>query len=1050
MPPKEFIIPPDVPKRSLRDLPLLAEQSASYGVKALPSHKWAMHYPERDSVRQEKLQGLLEGKYKPEEVAPLLRPDAITYDIKDLEKEDGYHVVSSRIKQASAKAAYYNHQRFAEMVAGMTGKAIDVETIQTVYDGIAQSRYAKAMLDAYGQTGREQMETALRTEAAEIRDIFDSLQPVERVLNALHTDWLCEDAHYIRTDQRDEILNKLTLSERELYNKLVGTYREYVQSGEKLAYDSLVGRVKDTIPQFKPEPRPTEPQESGDEMSPEMKDLMKEIDPFMDQVGPPGTSGDPGISLEDQDEYHTPPPTQGETKEKKEVQPLFEITPSGKSTGPLLGNYCSGRKSYYDIQTKTWSKKKKIVSYSNAIKGDQRQTISRTMPGGLESIPIPNNYALDPSSLKYKGTQPQIYRDQNGCFYIKSAGQCSYSIDFLEEKPPFVGHPIPEDSQPVYQGALSAKTEQFISNLKGSPLEMTEAVRQYIWTNHFYPGGGDLNLANALQYKLRHGSAPDKYFQNIDASEYLECYSANELLVAIMRKKGAPGRLVGGHHIDSAYQGKAVIDETTGHAWAEIWDGIGWRRFDATPQPKPEDIKKDQKKKPTDNTPTQSCKDGGIDSQPPPQKQKGEKQKGQKSGQSRQQMGEASDAEVDQAESTLEQAEQTLEKMEQQRQSLNQKISEAESFRDLQKLKEEMKQEDLLDEMNEELEDKLAAKEKQMKREMKEDLNELLDDGFIDEEEADKLEKSLEEFDLDKLDQLQKQIDEESKLHEEYEEIREEVLPAVDEWFEFFAGRLPRQEEFDEDDSYLGKAGKLDRKAVMRPRNLMFGTVKHPRIIKPEVKPLFIAFKVLDVSGSMGEGNKLRTARKFLIFTNELFARIGSQYGYVKSADYIFSDAPQVIKNCAQDYDSPERYTYPDRSRSTVKARLMKMTQADGGTNMLDAFKAAAKDLNEQVREYPDHASAMYFLGDGDDTCGNKDKIIKFLKSEDTERGFGRHMLSAIMLGDKKLKSELADIFGEERTNVAGNFDSLVEQYMLQFDSDIQEYLRNMTVPATL
>ena len=850
---------------------------------------------------------------------------------------------------------------------------------------------------------------------------------------------------FVRSEQRDELLGKLTPEEQKLYEDLAPSYRRYIQDGQQASYQTLVEKVRETIPDFKPEPKQTKPQEEEPEMSPEMRDLMKEIESMRDQVGPPGTSKDPGIPPEDSDEYHTPAlPSSAE--ETSASRPLFEIKPAGSSKEVLLGSYCCGRKSYYDIQSKTWSKKKQLNPYTSSISGDLRQNISGTMGKGITAIPLPNSYALDISSLRITGNQGRIYRDQNGCFYIESDGMCTFSADFLQEKPPFVSRPIEEDLKPIYEGMLSSQTEDIIHSLSGSNLNKADKTRQYILSHHYYPAGGDRNVAQALQLKLR-SSPSNQYIQNLDLSEYLECYSANTLFIAMMRKAGVPARLVIGHRVQNANGGKAAIDTSNGHAWAEVWDGIAWRRFDATPKPKPEDKPADQK--PGDDTPTQSADDGGIEQPPtPPQDAKDRKQKGAKpkggSQQPGQQMEEASDSDVKSGESTLQQAEEKLEQMEKRQADLRRKINDAKSFKDLKKLEQEVQDSELLEDMAEDLDQSLEAKEEQMKREIKEKVDELQQDGFMEDGEANRLKELLDQTELDKLDQLKQQIEQENQLHNEYEEIKAEVMPQVNFWYRYFVSKLPREEEFEVDDTSLGRSGRFDKKAAMRPRNLYMGNVKYPRVISPSVKPMFIAYKVLDVSGSMGEGNKLRMARKFLVFTNELFAKIGKEYGYIRSADYVFSDSLSAIKTPDQEYDSPQRYPYPDGTRSTVKARLMKATTPQGGTDMLNAVRGVARDLNIYLRAYPDYLSAVYFMGDGEDTCGNAENIRKFLATEDSEHGFGRHLLWAIMLGPESIREKLGEIFGEERTSVANKFDRLIERYMRRFDEDIQTYLKRM------
>ena len=193
-------------------------------------------------------------------------------------------------------------------------------------------------------------------------------------------------------------------------------------------------------------------------------------------------------------------------------------------------------------------------------------------------------------------------------------------------------------------------------------------------------------------------------------------------------------------------------------------------------------------------------------------------------------------------------------------------------------------------------------------------------------------------------------------------------------------------------------------------------------------------------------GEKLSSARKLLVFYNELLTRISNEYGYIRYANYVFSDSVLEVKTFDQEYDSPKRYTFSDGKIATIKSRLMEKLQVAGGTDMLPAIRRAAKDLNEETFEYPDYASALYFVRDGGDTSGNAQRIKEFLRLNQAERGFGEHMLSAIMLGDESQRQELAAIFGDDHTTVAPDFDTLIERSMEKFDEDITAYLQNKTI----
>ena len=1020
----------------------LAEQAAEGGLKVLPGKSWGLHYPVPPEVRSANLEGLLKGTHKANEVAHSITPDALFYDPTDIQTQ-GLENVSARVRDLSAFVTYYDYPRFARFVESMKGRDIPLADIDGLYSEITQARTQKKVLDAYGLTGRQQIEKSLRSEAENVLHGLPNLTRSEKVLKTLKLDWLAEDLGLVATEERDRAVSQLSGDERKLFNNLQSPYRDYVKSGAEQGYDQLVKTAQEGFPKIQKETEGNEPSES-------MQELQKELDQFKDKTVPPGTPEDPAIPPEDNDEYHTPPAFPGESTEKRKARPIFEIAP------PLGGYYASGRKSYFDVDSKTWSKKKRVTAYNSSIQGKERSTISGVIDKGLKSLPTPNGYALDAASLADEGAGLKILRDQNGCFYLQSDGSGSFSVDFLKESTPHVGPPVPEDTAQLYRGTLSAKTEFTISRMIGSAIQKAEAARQCILANHFYPGGGDLQAAQAVQYKLRSESTGDTYLQNIDASEYLECYSANTKFIAMMRKAGIPARLVVGHKVEGAKDGKSAIDESTGHAWSEIWDGQAWRRFDATPPAKPED-KKDSSESDKDSQKQGAgeAQDGGIDS-PQKQQESGQGDKAEKQGQKGQgqpspgsqnpleQMPDASDRDMQQAQSKLEQAKEQVEKMMQQKQQLDDRVDTAKQFQDIAELQKELESSELFDDLKKDLEDKLESKQGQMKDVIKDSLDKMVEDGFMDEQTRDKIEKELEQKAFEQLDRVQKEIERENRLYVEYDNIREEVMPLVEQWFRYFAERLPRQDEVELDEDSLTRQGAFNRRSVMRPRNLLFGMVKNPREIKPSIKPRFMASMLVDVSRSM-EGTKLQNARKLLVFYSELFSRISDAFGYIRFSIDIFSDGVTQIKGFGQDYDSPTRYDFGEGTPSTVKLRLMQRLTTQGGTNMLDGIQKSANDLNKEVAEYPDYASAFYFVGDGGDTRGNAPNIRKFLSVNDTEHGFCEHMYSAILLGNEAQRQELAAIFGDEHTNVAPNFDLLIERSMEKFDDDLEEYLRTKT-----
>jgi hypothetical protein len=1020
----------------LREILALTEAGRAGGLQVLPGDAWKLHYPADGARRSQILSALLAGEANPADVHTELRPDALLYDTADIDRL-GVEPVQGRIRDLSETTAHYDYERFARFIFEMRGKEASLESLQAIYDTIAQSRIRTKLMQAYGATGQRQMEAALRVEAGRIAESFGSLQNLERALAALRLRWLARRG-LTTAAQTSSVEQSMTEHEKRLIDALSEAFNAYAEQGSQGAYETFVHAVRDALPDVR---------KVEEEMSPSMEKLKKELEPYEERVPKPGPPEGLASPPDAQDLHNQIKDLdQGESVEGIPAQPVFEITPSGTSQLPMCGRYLTAHKSRFVPTERTWSNETQLrEEYITSIQGEERQTIRGTINPGLKSLPIPRTYALDMQSLKYTGARPRFFRDQNGCFYVVADGRSDFSVDFLKEPKAAAHQPTAEDLAPIHTGALSAKTEAFLKSLSGDARSKALRIQQFLRSQHWYPGGGDHGAANALKLKIKTESSANQYVPAIDQSEYLDCDLSNTLGVHLLRRAGIPAALGVGHHIESARQGKAVIDANTAHAWTEFWDGAKWVPIDFTPPPKPEDEKKKDKEQ-DDASPGQEADDGGIESPPPDPgdvaDQAGKRVKKQlKAVTDEQKTGEAKEGEVAKGTKKLEEARETLERMSERQREIEGRIEGANSFGELEALEQEAKKEDLLDVMHEETQQKIDAKKKLMKEELKDEWRQMEDDGFLDKEKRQELERELEEKKGRELDRLEKEAAKEQKLYAEYAAIKAEVAPLVERWFRFFADNLPKKEDLDTDEDSLSRRGTFNRRAVMKPRNLLFGTVRNPRILRPSVEPRFIASILLDVSGSMKEHNKLHNARKLLVFFCELFERIGKEFGYIRSSISIFSDSLSEIKTYEQEYDSHARYAFSDGTHETVKHRLMTRLQATGGTNMLEAIRTAARNLTEESRQYPDHVSVMYFLGDGGDTCGNATKVREFMDSNDQEHGFGRHLHSAILLGTEEERQALADIFGEDHTTVAPDFDELVQQTMTQCARDIKGYV---------
>lgn len=1042
MPPSESPQAKPHPPQHLREMLFLAEQSREGTIKVLPGDAWSLHYPAEGSIRTQKLLQLLQGKGEPEDIANDLKPDALLYDAGDIARQ-GLEKVSAKIRDLSATITHYDYERLARFVHAMQGKDIDLPTVQALYDGIAQSRIKQRLLDAYGPTGKRQLETALRAEAATLAKNMRAMSGLERVLAALKLEWLHKKG-LAGSDISREIDQQITRLEQALLQKMASDYSAYAEHGAEDAYQHLVQSVQESLPDIA---------ELKNQSSPAMERLQHELEQYRQHIPPPPPPEGPAFPPDAADLHNEVQHLEGgESVEGIPNKPMYEIAPSGVSKNAMTGKYLEMQKSYFLRAEKTWSNRTVLgPEYKENVAGTARQTISGTINPGLKSLGLPRTYALDMGSLHYSGATPHFYKDQNGCFYVTADDLSTFSIDFLKEKEPFLRQPIEEDILPLTSAVLSAETEKFMQTLGGTPAAKAGHIRAYIHRHHWYPGGGDREAARALKLKVKTESTPENYLQTIDRSEYLDCDLSGTLGVHLLRRAGIPATLGVGHAVDHVRNGKAVMDASTGHAWAEFWDGSGWVPIDFTPKSKPQDKKKDGKENNGENETGQPANDGSLET-PPGSGEQGDiadqarkKVEEQLASLQQQNMGTADARDVAESEKALEAAQQALERMGENQQELKQQLERAQTFKDMENVRKETQQAELLDDMKEELERNIDAKEEQMKEGIREELDTMEEDGFIDENRKRELQENLERMEKKNLDALKKEVEKEQGLFNEYEVLREQVEPLVERWFRYFAERLPRQSEMEADEDAIARQGAWDRRAAMKYRNLLFGTLRNPRVIRSSVKPRFLASIMLDVSGSMA-GEKLRNATTLLVFYCELFTRISHEFGYIRFAINIFSDSVTEIKAYDQDYDSSRRYTFADGQSATIKARLMTAMREQGGTNMLDALRKAATDLQQEKLGYPGYVSAFYFLGDGGDTCGNKANIQQLLAEGNEDNGFGGHMRSAILLGKESERKVLAELFGDEHTTVAPDFETLVEQSMFTYADDIEGYMEHFTI----
>jgi transglutaminase-like putative cysteine protease len=283
------------------------------------------------------------------------------------------------------------------------------------------------------------------------------------------------------------------------------------------------------------------------------RDLTQEIDSEL----PP----------QEQDEYF---PQDMESREGTEKQPyIFKITP-GKT-----GYYRGGVRTRFDKNTLRWMKGKQTVPYSEPVSQGQHSYVGKVC--GFVSLPLPENYAIDSTSLQSSGPV-KILRDQFGAFYAKADKVQHVSFRFGPKG--FLERSSPDEfTDSLFDASLSPETERFLNNIAGlsDNNDKADKIVQYIRSTKSYNVQAQGQLYNTSK-------GADNYFQNIDQAKELECYTANTFFVGLCRRVGIPARLITGHFISKKdKEGITQITRNTGHAWSEIWDGGAWILKDATP-----------------------------------------------------------------------------------------------------------------------------------------------------------------------------------------------------------------------------------------------------------------------------------------------------------------------------------------------------------------------------------------------------------------------------------------------------------------------------------
>lgn len=1063
-----------VDKKDMRKAMEISSYVGDLGMKILPGKEWGVHF-KNPAKREEILQAVLQGRMSPHEVdITELTPIGISYRLKDIETL-GLNAMVGKVRDQANYFKHFDHRGFLDFLAGLSGRNVDLETATSLFASIGRTRVQSELLRAMGPTGRTQLKGSLRRDAEALMNSED-LGQIQSLLELLKLRWLAKQGVIGASDLK-KFEQKTSEEIVELADELDDAYLDYVQKGDVDSRRKLIDRIRGSFSEIQKQVEADKLDDFIDDQMEKYEDLpppeQQEIDNAFNDYEPPQNDIPPSHD----DSFSPSMDEMKEVGEKQKVTPLYTVEP------PLTGLYQGPIYSNFNASQVKWEMAHSTQKVHSATAPSQHIMRGKIAAGSTIPIYLPRNFdvASIPSGL-------ELMMDENHTYFLRnnSSSARDYELGFGKQSFTNTKAPSAGEKADISSGGLSIATSNYLNSLRGkNNVEKAQAII------HYMKNIIGLKYSNDSKFNRIYKQNPSRYFYEIEKNKEVDCDVAQTYFIALCRKAGVPSRLVTGHSVDLVQDNKAILHRGTGHAWSEIWDEQNgcWKTIDATPEkdsddeeggggqtkPKTENTDLDAPEKEQDSSPSpekvknkvdqqvedaqkgdQDGKEGDSPSSTMPDsakekmKQKKEKQPQAKPGEP----GEAGDqqgdpSEIDEQEwkemeKEMQEMEKKHEEMTKKAAEIQKKMDEAKSLKELKDLEKELNESDIYDETKEKMEEKLEAKEEQAKEELIKEIEKMRDDGFITEEQAEKMLKELEKDKMEDFLKIEKQLEHESALYNEYEDIREEIMPLVDEWFEFFADRLPKIEEIDFDEDARTMKGRFDRRSISRPRNLLFGQTQNPQVIERSTEPRYMASIVVDISGSMS--HRMRDARKLLIFFSELFEKISKEFGYIKFSISAFDTEVELIKDFDHEYDSPTRYDFGNGEK-TVKVRLMEATMARGGTDMGKAVWDANKRLNEAKSDHPDYLSSLYTISDGE-TGGelSGDALTKFLDGQQSFWGewWGDHMKCGFLLGDPSQKAILGKYFGEDNAEAVPNLNELIEKVMNRFDEDVQGFIDDL------
>ena len=183
-------------------------------------------------------------------------------------------------------------------------------------------------------------------------------------------------------------------------------------------------------------------------------------------------------------------------------------------------------------------------------------------------LPLLKQYEV----VDYNKEEIDIYKDKEGIYYIKTKKQdikiadikiAKKTVFFADEKPSQLD--ILNSSKPIY-------TWKFDISMFKDPYEL----RSFISKENEY------NVSNQKKIRDKSRDANDYIDNIISEKTWIECMTANILLVALSRSMWYPARLVS--WVKSYTKDKKTkLNKNRWHSWSEVYINWKWETLDATP-----------------------------------------------------------------------------------------------------------------------------------------------------------------------------------------------------------------------------------------------------------------------------------------------------------------------------------------------------------------------------------------------------------------------------------------------------------------------------------